>query len=203
MLPVRERRFMVGEDADPPKPAAPKAAAAAKPDPKATPAAKGGKKDAKAKGKNAAKAAPKPEPGSEEAWNLKVKACEKDLRAKGCPAEHCNDLKKYPTFAERAVCTDDAKRWKPPPCKFTTSLYIRMADMDLDPAFALKPLEKRAAIKLKILVKAVKSHKAAADLNKNGKIEPKELKHLIDKLSPMIKDNSQLGKCTYTKVAPK
>ena len=112
--------------------------------------------------------------------------------------KHCYDLKKYPTFAERAVCIDEAGRWKPPPCAFTTKLYIRLADMDLDPAFKLKSFEKRQAIKMKILVKAVKSHQAAADLNKNGKIEPTELKHLVDKLTPMINDNAQLGKCTYT-----
>lgn len=253
MLPVSERSFMFGEDADP--------SATKKEARKAAPAGKDDTKDAKAKAKAkkaAVRAVPKPVPGSEAAWNAQVKACEKDLRAKGCPAAHCSNLKKYPTFAERAVCTDDASRWKPPPCKFSTALYIRMvrtnavpvalphaaehhsfnsiqseipallprhttqspaavpseathllpdcnthtqANMDLDPVFALKSFEKRSAIKMKILVKAVESHKAAADLNKNGKIEPKELKHLIMKLSPMINDNSQLGKCTYTKGA--
>ena len=124
------------------------------------------------------------------------------MRGKGCPAEACADLKKFPTFAERAVCTDDALRWKPPPCKFVTALYVRLANMNLDPAFALKSFEKRSAIKMEILVKAVKSHQAAADTNHNGKIEPEELKHLITKLAPMINDNTQLGKCTYTKAAP-
>lgn len=114
-------------------------------------------------------------------------------------AQAIAECDKKATFVEKAACIDDAKRFKAPPCEFSTQLYHTISQMDQDPAFMKKGREARGEAKQTIIVNQVKAYQKIADSNQNGTIEPDELKGIIDKLQPMMNDNAQIGKCTYTK----
>jgi hypothetical protein len=122
----------------------------------------------------------------------------RDANATAAAIAECDKLA---TFAEKAACIEDAKRFKPPACEFQTDLFHQLLQMNDDPVFMRQSREKRSEQKQKIIADTVSSYKKVSDTNQNGTIEPDELKSLVDKLTPMMNDNAQLGKCTYT--APK